>query len=108
MEQAKVNITAQAIQQIANIYKEFYKAMGVNDGIDFNIQATKNAISAGNPGAIGGSLFSKSYSKSNFEKVITDGNHKFKMNGNDVSNAYKELQNNIDSVWNTAEKMKML
>lgn len=106
MEQAKVNITAQAIQQIANIYKEFYKAMGVNDGIDFNIQATKNAISAGNPGAIGGSLFSKSYSKSNFEKVITDGNHKFKMNGNDVSNAYKELQNNIDSVWNTAEKMK--
>lgn len=106
MEQAKVNITAQAIQQIANIYKEFYKAMGVNDGIDFNIQATKNAISAGNPGAIGGSLFSKSYSKSNFEKVITDGNHKFKMNGNDVSNAYKELQSNIDSVWNTAEKMK--
>lgn len=106
MEQAKVNITAQAIQQIANIYKEFYKAMGVNDGIDFNIQATKNAISAGNPGAIGGSLFSKTYSKSNFEKVITDGNHKFKMNGNDVSNAYKELQNNIDSVWNTAEKMK--
>lgn len=106
MEQAKVNITAQAIQQIANIYKEFYKAMGVNDGIDFNIQATKNAISAGNPGAIGGSLFSKSYSKSNFDKVVTDGNHKFKMNGNDVSNAYKELQNNIDSVWNTAEKMK--
>lgn len=106
MEQAKVNITAQAIQQIANIYKEFYKAMGVNDGIDFNIQATKNAISAGNPGAIGGSLFSKSYSKSNFDKVVTDNNHKFKMNGNDVSNAYKELQNNIDSVWNTAEKMK--
>lgn len=106
MEQAKVNITAQAIQQIADIYKQFYKAMGVNDGIDFNIQATKNAISAGNPGAIGGSLFSKSYSKSNFEKVITDGNHKFKMNGNDVSNAYKELQSNIDSVWNTAEKMK--
>lgn len=106
MEQAKVNITAQAIQQIANIYKEFYKAMGVNDGIDFNIQATKNAISAGNPGAIGGSLFSKFYSKSNFDKVVTDNNHKFKMNGNDVSNAYKELQNNIDSVWNTAEKMK--
>ena len=106
MEQAKVNITAQAIQQIADIYKEFYKAMGVENGIDFNVQATKNAISAGNPGAIGGSLFSKSYSKSNFEKVITDGNHKFKMNGNDVSNAYKELQNNIDSVWNTAEKMK--
>ena len=106
MEQAKVNITAQAIQQIANIYKEFYKAMGVNDGIDFNIQATKNAISAGNPGAIGGSLFSKSYSKSNFDKVVTDNNYKFKMNGNDVSNAYKELQNNIDSVWNTAEKMK--
>ena len=106
MEQAKVNITAQAIQQIANIYKEFYKAMGVNDGIDFNIQATKNAISAGNPGAIGGSLFSKSYSKSNFDKVVTDNNHKFKMNGNDVSNAYKELQNKIDSVWNTAEKMK--
>lgn len=106
MEQAKVNITAQAIQQIANIYKEFYKAMGVNDGIDFNIQATKNAISAGNPGAIGGSLFSKSYLKSNFDKVVTDNNHKFKMNGNDVSNAYKELQNNIDSVWNTAEKMK--
>lgn len=106
MEQAKVNITAQAIQQIANIYKEFYKAMGVNDGIDFNIQATKNAISAGNPGAIGGSLFSKSYSKSNFDKVVTDNNHKFKMNGNDVSNVYKELQNNIDSVWNTAEKMK--
>ena len=106
MEQAKVNITAQAIQQIANIYKEFYKAMGVNDGIDFNIQATKNAISAGNPGAIGGSLFSKSYSKSNFDKVVTDNNHKFKMNGNDVSNAYKKLQNNIDSVWNTAEKMK--
>ena len=106
MEQAKVNITAQAIQQIANIYKEFYKAMGVNDGIDFNIQVTKNAISAGNPGAIGGSLFSKSYSKSNFDKVVTDNNHKFKMNGNDVSNAYKELQNNIDSVWNTAEKMK--
>ena len=106
MEQAKVNITAQAIQQIANIYKEFYKAMGVNDGIDFNIQATKNAISAGNPGAIGGSLFSNSYLKSNFDKVVTDGNHKFKMNGNDVSNAYKELQNNIDSVWNTAEKMK--
>lgn len=106
MEQAKVNITAQAIQQIANIYKEFYKAMGVNDGIDFNIQATKNAISAGNPGAIGGSLFSKSYSNSNFDKVVTDNNHKFKMNGNDVSNAYKELQNNIDSVWNTAEKMK--
>lgn len=106
MEQAKVNITAQAIQQIADIYKQFYKAMGVNDGIDFNIQATKNAISAGNPGAIGGSLFSKSYSKSNFDKVVTDNNHKFKMNGNDVSNAYKELQNNIDSVWNTAEKMK--
>lgn len=106
MEQAKVNITAQAIQQIANIYKEFYKAMGVNDGIDFNIQAIKNAISAGNPGAIGGSSFSKSYLKSNFDKVVTDNNHKFKMNGNDVSNAYKELQNNIDSVWNTAKKMK--
>ena len=46
------------------------------------------------------------YDDTHEPKVVTDNNHKFKMNGNDVSNAYKELQNNIDSVWNTAEKMK--
>lgn len=107
MEQAKVNITAQAIQQIANIYKEFYKAMGVENGIDFNAQVVKNSTALGNKNAaIGGSLLGTMYSQDNFEQVINDPKYKVKLNGNDVSNAYKELQNNIDSVWNTAEKMK--
>ena len=107
MEQAKVNITAQAIQQIANIYKEFYKAMGVENGIDFNAQVVKNSTALGNKNAaIGGSLLGTMYSRDNFEQVINDPKYKVKLNGNDVSNAYKELQNNIDSVWNTAEKMK--
>ena len=107
MEQAKVNITAQAIQQIANIYKEFYKAMGVENGIDFNAQVVKNSTALGNTNAaIGGSMLGSMYSQDNFEKVINDPKYKVKLNGNDVSNAYKELQNNIDSVWNTAEKMK--
>lgn len=104
LEQAKLDISAETVSQIAKLYQEFYKAMGVDNYVEFNGQVVKKAIANGNTNAFAASTLSKMYSQDKFEKVISDSN--VKMNGKDVNSEYQKLQDNISNVLSSAEKMK--
>lgn len=104
IEQAKLDISADTVSQIAKLYQEFYKAMGVDNGIDFNQQVVRKAIASGNVAAGGSSLFSKMYTSEGLKKVIGDTDAT--LNGNEINNAYDQLQNNISNVLSQAEAMK--
>lgn len=104
LEQAKLDISAETVSQIAKLYQEFYKAMGVDNYVEFNGKVVKKAIANGNTNAFAASTLSKMYSQDKFEKVISDSN--VKMNGKDVNSEYQKLQDNISNVLSSAEKMK--
>lgn len=104
LEQAKLDISAETVSQIAKLYQEFYKAMGVDNYVEFNGQVVKKAIANGNTNAFAASTLSKMYSQDKFEKIISDSN--VKMNGKDVNSEYQKLQDNISNVLSSAEKMK--
>lgn len=104
LEQAKLDISAETVSQIAKLYQEFYKAMGVDNYVEFNGQVVKKAIANGNTNAFAASTLSKMYSQDKFEKVISDSN--VKMNDKDVNSEYQKLQDNISNVLSSAEKMK--
>lgn len=107
MEQAKVNISAKAIEQIAALYKQFYNAMGVENELDFKAQVAEAARGSKNHGALGAQLHSVVYSQERFDKVATDTKYPLKLkNGKEVTKPYKEFLDTISSIEKKAEDMK--
>ena len=104
IEQTKLDISADTVSQIAKLYQEFYKAMGVNDYTDFNQQVVRAAKASGNVAAGGASVFSRMYTPEHFEKVVSETDAT--LNGNKINDAYNQLQNNISNVLSQAEAMK--
>ena len=104
IEQTKLDISADTVSQIAKLYQEFYKAMGVNDYSDFNQQVVRAAKASGNVAAGGASVFSRMYTPEHFEKVVSETDAT--LNGNKINDAYNQLQNNISNVLSQAEAMK--
>jgi RNA-binding protein YhbY len=107
MEQAKVNISAKAIEQIAALYKQFYDAMGVENGLDFEAQVSDAARRSNAPGAIFANRFNTGFTKDRFNKVATDTKYPLKLkNGKEVTKPYKEFLDTISSIEKKAEDMK--
>jgi hypothetical protein len=84
MEQAKVNISTKAMQQIAQLYKEFYEAMGVANGLEYVAQVHQNSTGVER---LGTDITSPFYSKEHSDKVIIKQNPK-----------YGQLLNSIDQI----------
>lgn len=107
MEQAKVNISAKAIEQIAALYKQFYDTMGVENGLDFEAQVSDAARRSNAPGAIFANRFNTGFTKDRFNKVATDTKYPLKLkNGKEVTKPYKEFLDSISSIEKKAEDMK--
>lgn len=124
MEQAKIDIAAETITQIAKLYQEFYKAMGVDNYVEFNAQVVKKATqntkitdkngntkffadsSTARVVASQGSLLNKNYSQDNFNNLVQNLDSSTEINGQNVKNSWNELQSKISGVLANAEKMK--
>lgn len=94
LEQAKLNISAQTLQKIAQLYKNFYQAMGVDNGVEYAIDVNKNTL-GGTPEHSATNIFGKLYDKKKFDTVASEQNPE-----------YSELLDNIDKVLADAENAK--
>lgn len=99
LQQAKVNIAAEAVEQIARLYQDFYAAIGVDNGADFHATVYKNTPTkisgTANPAKMGTNLFSSLYSPTEFKKQAEK-----------QYPSYSDLQKNIDNVLKKASEMK--
>lgn len=93
MEQAKVNISAAAIQQIAQLYKKFYDSMGVDNGLEF-VEQTHEKVSSDPMLSFGTDPFNSMF-KDTHKQALEE-----------ASSEYKTLMNNVDDVLAEAENMK--
>lgn len=107
LQQSKVNITAEAVEQIARLWKDFYAAIGVDNGVDFHATVTQNTAGGftkdlnGVPNSVkkgatnlfsGGKLYKSTEFKSQAEKQY--------------SSNYPDLEKNIENILNKANEMK--
>ena len=107
LQQSKVNITAEAVEQIARLWKDFYTAIGVDNGVDFHATVTQNTAGGftkdlnGVPNSVkkgatnlfsGGKLYKSTEFKSQAEKQYPSN--------------YPDLEKNIENILNKANEMK--
>ena len=106
LQQAKVNIAAEAVEQIAILWKNFYAAIGVDNGVDFHATVTQNTLSGftkdlnGVPNSVkkgATNLFS--------EKLYKPTEFKSQAEKQYPSN-YPDLEKNIENILNKASEMK--
>lgn len=106
LQQAKVNIAAEAVEQIAILWKNFYAAIGVDNGVDFHATVTQNTLSGftkdlnGVPNSVkkgATDLFS--------EKLYKPTEFKSQAEKQYPSN-YPDLEKNIENILNKASEMK--
>ena len=103
LQQAKVNIAAEAVKQIAGLYKNFYAAIGVNNGTEFQTTVYKNTPA-----------FQNTFSgrKLNGAKLTTNpfgGQYspkEFDSQAEKQYSSYSGLKKNIESVLKKASEMK--
>ena len=106
LQQSKVNIAAEAVEQIARLWKDFYAAIGVDNGVDFHATVAQNTLSGftkdlnGVPNSVkkGATiLFS--------EKLYKPTEFKSQAEKQYPSN-YPDLEKNIENILNKASEMK--
>lgn len=106
LQQSKVNIAAEAVEQIARLWKDFYAAIGVDNGVDFHATVAQNTLSGftkdlnGVPNSVkkgATSLFS--------EKLYKPTEFKSQAEKQYPSN-YPDLEKNIENILNKASEMK--
>ena len=131
LQQSKVNITAEAVEQIARLWKDFYTAIGVDNGVDFHATVTQNTAGGftkdlnGVPNSVkkgatnlfsGGKLYKSTEFKSQAEKQYPSNYPDLEKNIENILNkanemkdkldkgAYEQVKSSIDLDWNTAGK----
>lgn len=131
LQQSKVNITAEAVEQIARLWKDFYTAIGVDNGVDFHATVTQNTAGGftkdlnGVPNSVkkgatnlfsGGKLYKSTEFKSQAEKQYPSNYPDLEKNIENILNkanemkdkldkgAYEQVKSSIDLDWNTVEK----
>lgn len=131
LQQSKVNITAEAVEQIARLWKDFYTAIGVDNGVDFHATVTQNTAGGftkdlnGVPNSVkkgatnlfsGGKLYKSTEFKSQAEKQYPSNYPDLEKNIENILNkanemkdkldkgAYEQVKSNIDLDWNTVGK----
>lgn len=131
LQQAKVNIAAEAVEQIARLWKDFYAAIGVDNGVDFHATVTQNTLSGftkdlnGVPNSVkkgatnlfsGGKLYKSTEFKSQAEKQYPSNYPDLEKNIENILNkanemkdkldkgAYEQVKSSIDLDWNTVGK----
>lgn len=106
LQQSKVNIAAEAVEQIARLWKDFYAAIGVDNGVDFHATVAQNTLSGftkdlnGVPNSVkkgATNLFS--------EKLYKPTEFKSQAEKQYPSN-YPDLEKNIENILNKASEMK--
>lgn len=106
LQQSKVNIAAEAVEQIARLWKNFYAAIGVDNGVDFHATVAQNTLSGftkdlnGVPNSVkkgATNLFS--------EKLYKPTEFKSQAEKQYPSN-YPDLEKNIENILNKASEMK--
>ena len=131
LQQSKVNITAEAVEQIARLWKDFYTAIGVDNGVDFHATVTQNTAGGftkdlnGVPNSVkkgatnlfsGGKLYKSTEFKSQAEKQYPSNYPDLEKNIENILNkanemkdkldkgAYEQVKSSIDLDWNTVGK----
>lgn len=131
LQQSKVNITAEAVEQIARLWKDFYTAIGVDNGVDFHATVTQNTAGGftkdlnGVPNSVkkgatnlfsGGKLYKSTEFKSQAEKHYPSNYPDLEKNIENILNkanemkdkldkgAYEQVKSSIDLDWNTVGK----
>lgn len=131
LQQSKVNITAEAVEQIARLWKDFYTAIGVDNGVDFHATVTQNTAGGftkdlnGVPNSVkkgatnlfsGGKLYKSTEFKSQAEKQYPSNYPDLEKNIENILNkanemkdkldkgAYEQVKSSIDLDWNTVRK----
>lgn len=131
LQQSKVNITAEAVEQIARLWKDFYTAIGVDNGVDFHATVTQNTAGGftkdlnGVPNSVkkgatnlfsGGKLYKSTEFKSQAEKQYPFNYPDLEKNIENILNkanemkdkldkgAYEQVKSSIDLDWNTVGK----
>jgi hypothetical protein len=131
LQQSKVNITAEAVEQIARLWKDFYAAIGVDNGVDFHATVTQNTAGGftkdlnGVPNSVkkgatnlfsGGKLYKSTEFKSQAEKQYPSNYPDLEKNIENILNkanemkdkldkgAYEQVKSSIDLDWNTVGK----
>jgi hypothetical protein len=131
LQQSKVNITAEAVEQIARLWKDFYTAIGVDNGVDFHATVTQNTAGGftkdlnGVPNSVkkgatnlfsGGKLYKSTEFKSQAEKQYPSNYPDLEKNIENILNkanemkdkldkgAYEQVKSSIDFDWNTVGK----
>lgn len=131
LQQSKVNITAEAVEQIARLWKDFYTAIGVDNGVDFHTTVTQNTAGGftkdlnGVPNSVkkgatnlfsGGKLYKSTEFKSQAEKQYPSNYPDLEKNIENILNkanemkdkldkgAYEQVKSSIDLDWNTVGK----
>lgn len=131
LQQSKVNIAAEAVEQIARLWKDFYAAIGVDNGVDFHATVTQNTAGGftkdlnGVPNSVkkgatnlfsGGKLYKSTEFKSQAEKQYPSNYPDLEKNIENILNkanemkdkldkgAYEQVKSSIDLDWNTVGK----
>lgn len=131
LQQSKVNITAEAVEQIARLWKDFYTAIGVDNGVDFHATVTQNTAGGftkdlnGVPNSVkkgatnlfsGGKFYKSTEFKSQAEKQYPSNYPDLEKNIENILNkanemkdkldkgAYEQVKSSIDLDWNTVGK----
>lgn len=117
LQQAKVNIAAEAVEQIAGLYKNFYAAIGVDNGTEFQTTVYKNTPAFQNTFETARNFISDSNNRkfsgnANMSRMGTNifdhsfSPTEFKTQAEKQYSSYSSLEKNIENILNKASEMK--